>query len=124
MRLAKVLIGMGHTARHAYAEFITAFCLSRQIRQLRIARGWSRPELARKSGLTVPTIWRLETYIGCLHVRISSLCAIAAAFDVALIVQFVSWGEWVAFYITREGIRSNFPVPTPFHLTGCTVPNK
>jgi len=94
---------MTHAARHAYMNFIVVFTLSRQIRTLRKSRGWTQRQLAGASGLSVLTIQRLEKFFGCSHATTSSLIAIAAAFDVALMIHFVSWGEWVQIYIAPDG---------------------
>jgi transcriptional regulator with XRE-family HTH domain len=71
-----------------------------QIVAMRSARGWSQRDLARRAGLTVQTIIRLEHPRGLRSCRLVTLEAIARAFDVGLTARFESWGrtveEWTA----------------------------
>jgi transcriptional regulator with XRE-family HTH domain len=66
--------------------------LAFQVRALRKDRGWSQAELAERAGIGLLTVQHAENpkYLGT---RIRTLAKIAAAFDVALIVRFVSWPE-------------------------------
>ncbi len=68
--------------------------LARQIREMRAAKGWTQATLAKRAGLHQPDVARLER--SCENVTISTLRKIASAFDVALIVRFESWSDFLA----------------------------
>ena len=65
-----------------------------QIRTLRMVRGWTQEELASRAKLSTPTISRLEDASG-ESPQISTLTAVANAFDVALFIRFESWEAFV-----------------------------
>jgi transcriptional regulator with XRE-family HTH domain len=77
--------------------------LAAQIRENRKARGWTQKEFAEKLGMAQPYVSRLETAYGAGHASISTLCRVAAVFDVALQIRFCTWGEWINIYITPHG---------------------
>jgi transcriptional regulator with XRE-family HTH domain len=116
--MSKWFAELTHEARHAYAEFVIFFVLSRQIRAMRKSRAWTQAELADRSGLAVLTVNRIERFFGCRRTTITTLTALAAAFDVALIVRFCSWGEWFEMYIGEGGFidtacgQKPSPIPT------------
>ena len=62
---------------------------------MRRARGWTQKELAVRVGVSQSRIVVLEQWCG--NVSLKTLRRIAVVFDVALIVRFVSWGE---FFLT------------------------
>ncbi len=80
--------------RHAYADEQWKTRLSSQLYYLRIQRGWSKTELAERSGLSEATIMRLES--GNFE-RWSSktLKRLAEAFDLRLTVSFESFGTLI-----------------------------
>ncbi len=68
--------------------------LAFQIRQMRESRGWTQEDLARGTGKAQETIsaWESQDYG---RYSLSTLKTLAAAFDVALLVRFVSFTELV-----------------------------
>lgn len=56
--------------------------LGRRVRRLRQRKGWSQEELARRTGLALSFVAALES--GDKDIRLSTLIALAAAFDVTL----------------------------------------
>lgn len=80
--------------RTAYVEANIANTISAQIYSLRRKRGWSQSALAREAGMAQARISVLEdpAYQG---IAIATLRRLAAAFDVALVVKFVSFGELI-----------------------------
>ena len=64
-----------------------------QIQALREARGWSCKELSEHSGIPAPILTKLEeTGHGALLTP-DILCRLASAFDVGILVQFVSFSD-------------------------------
>lgn len=66
--------------------------IAEQIREMRDARGWTQEELARASGKVQETISQLENP-NAGKPTLTTLQRLASAFDVALDVRFVSFGE-------------------------------
>ena len=88
----------GLEARTRFVESHLGKNLAFQIRILRDQAGWSQEELARRVGMNQNAISRLEnpTYG---KATLTTLKRIASAFDVALVVRFVSFGQlidWVS----------------------------
>lgn len=85
--------------RYAWMDLHLRVGMAIQIRFLRKRRGWTRLQLAEASGVSLPTILRLEygLWSGPLH----TLTRIASAFDVAFVARFAAWSEV-------------FPVPAAF----------
>jgi len=80
-----------------------------QVRLMRQDRGWTIAETAKRCGVSMMTISRIEDVKH--NLTISTLIKIAAGFDVALIVKFASWSELV---ITPLGWTINDYCPKPF----------
>lgn len=78
--------------RHQLAFVALGRGLAKQIRVMRRSRGWTQQELARRVGTSQPRIALLEVWCG--NASLKTLQRIAAVFDVALIVRFVSWGDF------------------------------
>jgi transcriptional regulator with XRE-family HTH domain len=78
--------------RDAYAEAGAATHLAHQIRVLRIQRGWSQAELARRLGTTQGVVSRLEDS-GYGRVSFKTLVSLARAFDVMPVMGFASLAE-------------------------------
>lgn len=66
--------------------------IAEQIREMRDDRGWTQEELARASGKVQETISQLENP-NSGRPTLTTLQRLASAFDVALDVRFVSFGE-------------------------------
>ena len=79
-----------------YAYDGIASGLAAQIRALRSARGWTQPELARRSGISLESVQLLENPRGGCDLDIRKLLKIAAAFDIALVTQFIPVSAMVA----------------------------
>jgi transcriptional regulator with XRE-family HTH domain len=63
-----------------------------QIRAARALLAWDQATLAKKSGISLPTIKRLETGPGELHAHMRSITKIKSALEAAGIV-FIDEGE-------------------------------
>ena len=79
-----------------YAYDGIASGLAAQIRALRSARGWSEADLARQSGISIGSVQFLENPRGNRDPDLRKLVKIAAAFDIALIAQFIPVSAMVA----------------------------
>lgn len=95
--------------RDAYVGSQIRMTLPLQIRELRKRREWTQPQLAEYAGMAQPRISELEKP-GERRLTIETLLRLAAAFDVALQVRFVPFGELIDW---SEGLDiDNFQVPT------------
>lgn len=82
-----------HGYRHGYVESFQDSWIGSQIRAMREQRGWTQEQLAERAGLGGQTsVSRLED-IDYSARTVNSLRRLAAAFDVALVVTFESFGE-------------------------------
>lgn len=90
--------------RDKWAEDTLLMSIAIQVREIRLQRGWTQQELAEKASLTQPQISRVES--GIYQGTIDVLQRIAAAFNCALMVRFVTHGEYLGFIlkIMAEGI--------------------
>ncbi len=81
--------------RHAYmAEGVKSW-VARQVRILREQRGWSQGDLGRESKKPQSAISRIEDPdYGKLSLQ--TLFDLASAYDLPLLIQFVSWEEWLS----------------------------
>lgn len=78
--------------RHAFVEESVKTGIAFQARALRLSKGWSQKELGEKAGKPQNVISRLEDPdYGSFTIR--TLLDLASAFDVALLVRFVSFGQ-------------------------------
>lgn len=77
------------SARHAYVEAEVTTALARQIRHIRMQRGWSQSELARRLGTTQAAISRAEDP-SYGRISIKTLFELSKAFDCGLEVRFLS----------------------------------
>jgi HTH-type transcriptional regulator / antitoxin HipB len=78
--------------RHAYVTESLSTRISTQIRVLREQRKLTQDELATRAGMKQAAVSRLED-VGYASWNIKTLTRLAEALDVALNVQFVSFGE-------------------------------
>lgn len=89
--------------------------LSNEIRVNREVRGWTQAELSKRCGVAQPTVALWENHKKIRGITIKTLCRIAAAFDCALVIEFVSWGEWVKLIVTPVGPVISFKDDHAFH---------
>ena len=80
--------------RDAYAEAQLSIEIPFQIRALRKARGWTQDRLAKLSGIPQARISHIEQP-GREPLSLRTLYRLSSAFDVGLLVQFVSFSELV-----------------------------
>ena len=95
--------------RHAYADdFLNSF-IAAQLKALRDQRGWTQTELAGLSGMKQSRISAMENvnYSGW---SVRTLARLAEAFDVALVVEFRSFGERLKDFSSFNPV--NLRVPT------------
>lgn len=95
--------------RALFNEWQIRYSISNQVKQLRNKAGWTIETLANKTGLCFQTLVRIENLLNYkAFPKVESLVKIASAFDVALIIRFVSWAEmlyrWII--ITPQGVKS------------------
>lgn len=88
---------------HLFAGIELRREIARQVREHRLARGWSQGDLAKKAGLSEGVIARVENPDGD-DPEILDLQQIARALDVALSIRFISWGELVDLVLSQQGI--------------------
>jgi transcriptional regulator with XRE-family HTH domain len=87
-------LSRGVEAREKFVESQINNGIAFQIRALRNRKGWSQPKLATEIGTTQNQIYRLENP-DKTRPNVSSLKKIAKVFDVALIVQFVTFSQLI-----------------------------
>jgi len=80
--------------RHGYLEDQVRTNIAFQIHALRNQRGWTQQQLAERTGKPPSGISRLEDP-DYGKVSLTTLLQIAEAFDVALLVQFAEWDDWL-----------------------------
>ena len=80
--------------RDGYTESQLSIEVPFQIRAIRKARGWTQAQLAQRSGIPQARISHIEQ-AGRDPLSLRTLYRLAAAFDVGLQVQFVSFSELV-----------------------------
>ncbi len=85
--------------RDGYAEAQLSIEIPFQIRALRKARGWTQAQLAERSGIPQARISHIEQ-AGRDPLSLRTLYRLSSAFDVGLLVQFVSFSE----LINREAL--------------------
>jgi len=99
-----------YETRHRLLAARIAYEIPTQIRAMRLARGWTQTELARRAGMSVSRISVLEKITECPAFTLNTLCRIASAFDCALILRFVGW----SFFITSVNCFWKECVPAAF----------
>ncbi len=94
--------------RYVWAEDVVTKGIAQQIVDMRVARGWTQGELARRIGIAQSVVSKYESgEYGNWSVR--TLLNIARAFDCAFVARFVGWDEFIV--LTADGA---FPVPKSF----------
>ncbi|HZF30402.1 MAG TPA: helix-turn-helix transcriptional regulator [Gammaproteobacteria bacterium] len=88
-------LGRGKEYREAFVESEINIGIPFQIKAMREAREWTQKELGSRSAKQQSVISQLETP-GYGNLTLSTLKKLAAAFDVALMVRFVSFRELVS----------------------------
>src|SRR5689334_22482876 len=91
-QIAQSLDDKRYSEEYVAAEIATTIPF--QIRAMRKERGWTQADLAVKAGTHQETISSFENSDGAPP-KIETLCRIAAAFDVGLIVRFAPFSELV-----------------------------
>jgi HTH-type transcriptional regulator/antitoxin HipB len=81
-------------AREAFVASRIRVRVPAQIREMRLGRGWSQADLGSKAGMKQTAISRCESR-SYEAFTLTTLRALAAAFDVGLKVEFVPFGELV-----------------------------
>jgi transcriptional regulator with XRE-family HTH domain len=102
----------GKEYRDAFAEADTGCALAAQIAAMRGARGWTQEELARRAGMRQERVSVLEDPSYARH-SLRTLRRVAEAFDVALLVRFVSHEEMLARAVEPQSPTQSQPVSTP-----------
>jgi transcriptional regulator with XRE-family HTH domain len=92
--------------RDGFIEDTIADGLAVQIQRMRQVRGWTQAELAEKAGTKQTGVWRWEN--SGPPASLTTLKKVASAFDVALIVQFVPFSE----FLLRDGQPVDREIPS------------
>lgn len=95
--------------RDEYVSALISIGLPSQIREVRLARGWSQTKLASRARVHQSQISGFERK-GCDSFTIATLLSLASAFDVGLKVRFVPFSELVHEDIHPE--RFDLTVPS------------
>ena len=109
----------GKNFRDAYLDSSLCWVIRTQVRLIREDRGWTQEELAEKSGVSFETINRLENLeIADNAPRIGTLLKLADAFDVALIVRFEAWSNYLTWLavVKTQGVDALIPRTFPESL--------
>jgi len=80
---------MRPSARHAYVQAEVTTALAHQVRNLRMQRGWTQRDLAKRLGTTQAAVSRLEDP-GYGRPTLKTLFQLSQVFDTGLQVRFVS----------------------------------
>lgn len=81
--------------RHAYMKEGVRSWIARQVRILREQRGWSQEDLGHETNKPQSAISRIEDPdYGRLSLQ--TLFDLASAYDVGILVQFVTWDDWLS----------------------------
>jgi len=83
--------------RHELMATVIRRSIAFQIRANRDSRGWTQAKLADMAGTRQSVIARYENPEGG-EISVDALNRIARAFDMALIIRFTSFSEWVKAY--------------------------
>jgi transcriptional regulator with XRE-family HTH domain len=96
--------------RDAFLDRAVRQSITAQVKALRRQHGLSMHKFAVRCGLHYTTVFRLEHPSLNSGTRISTLLAIASAFDVALIVRFVPWSRFLqeTFVVLPDGTMEYF----------------
>jgi transcriptional regulator with XRE-family HTH domain len=95
--------------RERFNDWLIRYTVSNQVKAQRQKMGWTQLELASRTGLHFATVNRIENLLNyrVWMPTVSSLVAIANAFDVALIIRFESWSSLVLCWaVTPKGVRT------------------
>ena len=94
--------------RHLYVDSSIRHLLAMQLRSMREAKGWSQIEVGKKAGMKQSAIARLEDP-RYSSMTLSTLRRLAEAFDVALIVRFAPFSEFISWTAQIDGLRLSPP---------------
>ena len=106
--------------RHLYIDKSIRHLLAMQLKLMREAREWSQPEMGKKAGMKQTAITRLEDpRYGSM--TLSTLKRLAKAFDVALIVRFAPFSEFIAWTAQMDESRLSPPSFTEEEIPDATL---
>lgn len=83
-----------HEERHRWLRMLVRASIAYQVQTLRIARNWSRAELARRAGISMQEVARIEKPDGPSP-SLRTLLQIAQACDCGFICRFTDWDTFV-----------------------------
>lgn len=99
-------------ARHSYMAKHLRMTIAFQVRLIRIQRGWTQAELARRCGTKQSAISRLEDWDADFP-QVETLRKVAEAFDCAVRISFGDWQELIATLVPpmQESVAQEQPAP-------------
>ncbi len=97
--------------RRAFAEEAVDVGIPIQIREMRTARGWSQTQLGKEAGMAQEQV-SLAEKLSYGRFTVATLKKLAAAFDCALMVRFVSYSELLAW---KDRVDETLITPPPFN---------
>lgn len=86
--------------------------IAKQVRDLRVSRGWTQTDLANKAETYASVISGIENQKRSAP-TLNTLIRIARAFDCALICRFVGWSEWLKL---MEELEKSCPLTPSFDV--------
>jgi len=98
--------------RHSFNGAWIAFTLSKQIKSMRIRKGWTQKDLEIYSGIPQSNISKLERMTPTRFPSIGTLRKIANVFDVQLTIRFDSWAN--LFNEFSDALQNGVQIPRAF----------
>ena len=82
--------------------------ISRQMRNIRISRGMTNAQLATAMGVSQGRVSYWENEKNGAKLSLRTLFKFAKFFDVALIIRFCSWGDFLKWVAAEQSAPSSF----------------
>lgn len=96
-----VRAAQGPEARAALLDEVLSVAIPTELRRLREDRKWTQLDVARRAKMPQSQVARLET-VGAPLPSIKTLQRLAAVYDVALLVSFDSWSNFLVWASAYE----------------------
>ena len=97
------LQAMTKDQRYEWLNKFIDWSIAIQIKEIRLKRGWTQEQLAKKIGSYQPVVARYENPNNSMR-SVRMLMKFASVFSAALIIRFTSWGEMYEWIIGPRGL--------------------